>query len=52
MVDEFANGKLDYGNLDAPTAKYLALEHMFYVMRQRAKESIAALRKHLDGRED
>ena len=43
MVEEFANGKLDYGDITAPVARAAMLEHMFFVMRQKAREALAAL---------
>lgn len=43
LLEEFANGKLDLGELTAPTARAAALEHMFYVMRQKAREALSAL---------
>jgi hypothetical protein len=43
LVREFSEGKLDYGDITAPTARTAALEQMFMVMRQKARDAIRLL---------
>lgn len=41
LVREFAEGRLDYGDITAPTARYALLERMFHTMRLRARAALA-----------